>query len=289
MHSRCSALHLSCAIQVAIELIIGGAAQVVAELQNRGALAPPPPAHPSNQRWLCSPPPLRLRRSAASKRRRLTGRGWAGGGAGGAGDAFWKEFDFVVAGVATCLLANFAAVYLSAPTVVASAAGAAAAGGGGSALARFLGRCPDNAFQTVLAGGAPYTLLQVPPRPLHSPPLGGGTGIGVRRGSCPDVVVGRRAGPDGDSRDGAGGGGVRRGPRGAGRRVSVVAPARRAAARPVPGCGARRVAAAASHASTASSHPARILLYTWPLSSNRVGRGPCARPLLHPPSPPPPL
>ena len=34
-----------------------------------------------------------------------------------AGAAFWKELDFVVAGVATCLLANLAAVYLSAPTV----------------------------------------------------------------------------------------------------------------------------------------------------------------------------
>ena len=74
-----------------------------------------------------------------------------------------------MAGVATCLLANFAAVYLSAPTVVASAAGAAAAGGG-SALGRFLAQCPDNAFQTVLAGAAPYTLLQAsPPPPARVP------------------------------------------------------------------------------------------------------------------------
>ncbi len=77
-------------------------------------------------------------------------------GSRAAGDAFWKEFDFVVAGVATCLLANFAAVYLAAPTL----GGAVVASGGGSALGRFLAGCPDNAFQTVLAGNSPFSLVQ---------------------------------------------------------------------------------------------------------------------------------
>lgn len=90
--------------KVAVELIIGGAAQIVAEKQNRG-------------------------------------------------EAFMKELDFVVAGVATCLLANFAAVYLSAPTLVSGPPAAA------SGLAGWLARCPDNAFQRVL-GSADYSLAQ---------------------------------------------------------------------------------------------------------------------------------
>jgi hypothetical protein len=94
-----------------------------------------------------------------------------------AGDAFWKEFDFVVAGVATCLLANFAAVYLAAPTL----GGAVAASGGGTALARFLAACPDNAFQTVLAGSPPFSIIQAPPPLCPSLPRAGrAAGVGLQ-------------------------------------------------------------------------------------------------------------
>eukprot|EP00283_Hemiselmis_rufescens_P024283 CAMPEP_0173454530 /NCGR_PEP_ID=MMETSP1357-20121228/52596_1 /TAXON_ID=77926 /ORGANISM="Hemiselmis rufescens, Strain PCC563" /LENGTH=247 /DNA_ID=CAMNT_0014421565 /DNA_START=1 /DNA_END=740 /DNA_ORIENTATION=+ len=92
--------------KVAIEVVIGGAMQLIAEYQNRGK-------------------------------------------------AFVQEFDFVVAGIATCVLANFFTLYLAAPTLVPKAVGAST-----NAVAKFFKTCPDNAFQTVLKGTPAPSIVQ---------------------------------------------------------------------------------------------------------------------------------
>jgi hypothetical protein len=69
-------------------------------------------------------------------------------------EKFMAEADFVCAGIATALVANFAAVYYSAPTVVPKPASSSS-----NALVQFLSQCPDNAFQKV-AGQKGFTNLQ---------------------------------------------------------------------------------------------------------------------------------
>jgi len=70
-------------------------------------------------------------------------------------DKFLAEADFVVAGVVTVLLGNFAAVYFAAPTLLPKAASTSS-----SSLVQFLSKCPDNAFQQLLAGQKPFSMLQ---------------------------------------------------------------------------------------------------------------------------------
>jgi len=69
-------------------------------------------------------------------------------------EKFMAEADFVCAGIATALVANFAAVYYSAPTVVPKPVSSSS-----NALVQFLSQCPDNAFQKV-AGQKGFTNLQ---------------------------------------------------------------------------------------------------------------------------------
>jgi len=78
----------------------------------------------------------------------------------------WKEFDFVIANCLTGLIANFSALYLSAPTLanamVSTKPSLSVASSGGilRKLVEFKKALPDNAFQTVAPGQTPFTLSQ---------------------------------------------------------------------------------------------------------------------------------
>lgn len=72
------------------------------------------------------------------------------------GDNFAKEADFVAANVLMAIIADFMLVWLPAPTL---ALGAKSAGAGRGLLSAFAG-CPDNAFQKVQPGMAPFSLGQ---------------------------------------------------------------------------------------------------------------------------------
>eukprot|EP00752_Nemacystus_decipiens_P009053 g8083.t1 len=72
------------------------------------------------------------------------------------GRRFMEELDFVFADTLTCLFANFAAVWLSCPTVTVKAVCKKEAAKAGGALQKFLASCPSNAFQKVaVEGGVP--------------------------------------------------------------------------------------------------------------------------------------
>ncbi|KAL4434804.1 hypothetical protein ABPG77_005331 [Micractinium sp. CCAP 211/92] len=73
------------------------------------------------------------------------------------GDDFKRELDFVLANVIMAIIADFMLVWLPAPTY--STKGAAAAGGF-NPLAKLFAGCPDNAFQKVPPGYAPFTAGQ---------------------------------------------------------------------------------------------------------------------------------
>ena len=81
------------------------------------------------------------------------------------GDKFESQLDFVAANILMALAADFMLVWLPAPTYALRGSGAVAGGGSGlvkkvsSAFDVFKG-CPDNAFQRVPAGYAPFTLTQ---------------------------------------------------------------------------------------------------------------------------------
>ncbi|KAJ4823562.1 Protein RETICULATA-RELATED 4, chloroplastic [Turnera subulata] len=68
---------------------------------------------------------------------------------------FFKELEIVFADVVMAIIADFMLVYLPAPTVSLRPALASNAG----AIAKFFHNCPDNAFQTALAGTS-YSFLQ---------------------------------------------------------------------------------------------------------------------------------
>jgi hypothetical protein len=72
------------------------------------------------------------------------------------GPAFSSELDFVAANVAMALVADFMLVWLPAPTL----SYAARAAPPSNALLRFLATCPENAFQKVPPGYAPFSLAQ---------------------------------------------------------------------------------------------------------------------------------
>ncbi|CBJ32821.1 conserved unknown protein [Ectocarpus siliculosus] len=69
------------------------------------------------------------------------------------GKKFMQELDFVAADTLTCLFANFAAVWLSCPTVAVKAVCKKEAAKAGGTLQKFLAACPSNAFQKVVAEG----------------------------------------------------------------------------------------------------------------------------------------
>lgn len=73
------------------------------------------------------------------------------------GEDFNSQLDFVFANIVMALIADFMLVWLPAPTF---AAGAGAAKKTPNALARIFAGCPDNAFQKVPPGYAPFTLGQ---------------------------------------------------------------------------------------------------------------------------------
>lgn len=73
------------------------------------------------------------------------------------GEDFSSQLDFVAANIMMALIADFMLVWLPAPTY--SAAGKAAAAAP-SALGRLFAGCPDNAFQRVQPGAAPFTAAQ---------------------------------------------------------------------------------------------------------------------------------
>ncbi|KAK9841460.1 hypothetical protein WJX74_006158 [Apatococcus lobatus] len=72
------------------------------------------------------------------------------------GELFWVELDFVLANVIMALIADFMLVWLPAPTV----AFRPRDDGTKNALIRFFDSCPDNAFQRVPEGHAPYSIGQ---------------------------------------------------------------------------------------------------------------------------------
>ena len=72
------------------------------------------------------------------------------------GPAFASELDFVAANVAMALVADFALVWLPAPTLSFAPRAAPAS----NAVLRFFASCPENAFQRVPPGYAPFTLAQ---------------------------------------------------------------------------------------------------------------------------------
>lgn len=73
------------------------------------------------------------------------------------GDDFKQELDFVFANLVMAVIADFMLVWLPAPTFATKAAGAA---GAFSPLAKLFAGCPDNAFQKVPPGYAPFSLGQ---------------------------------------------------------------------------------------------------------------------------------
>lgn len=75
------------------------------------------------------------------------------------GANFKSELDFVAANVLMALVADFMLVWLPAPTLSFAASSAAAKVKQG-AVAKFLASCPENAFQKVPPGYAPFTVAQ---------------------------------------------------------------------------------------------------------------------------------
>ncbi|MCJ1422139.1 hypothetical protein MMC29_000018 [Sticta canariensis] len=75
------------------------------------------------------------------------------------GKHFFEEADFVAANIAMALVADFMLVWLPAPTLAFSKK-TSSLPGSNSAMARFLRSCPDNAFQRVRPGSAPFTVGQ---------------------------------------------------------------------------------------------------------------------------------
>eukprot|EP00904_Undaria_pinnatifida_P001004 jgi/Undpi1/10904/HiC_scaffold_3.g01430.m1 len=69
------------------------------------------------------------------------------------GKKFMAELDFVLADTLTCLFANFAAVWLSCPTVAVKSLSKKGAVKAGGVLQQFLTSCPSNAFQKVVTEG----------------------------------------------------------------------------------------------------------------------------------------
>jgi hypothetical protein len=73
------------------------------------------------------------------------------------GENFNSQLDFVFANLVMALIADFMLVWLPAPTFAVRGGAAAKAP---NALARIFAGCPDNAFQKVPMGYAPFTLGQ---------------------------------------------------------------------------------------------------------------------------------
>lgn len=69
---------------------------------------------------------------------------------------FFPQLDFVFANVLMALVADFMLVWLPAPTISLTKSGDAAA----NPVANIFGGCPDNAFQRVQPGSAPFTVAQ---------------------------------------------------------------------------------------------------------------------------------
>jgi hypothetical protein len=75
------------------------------------------------------------------------------------GDNFYSQLDFVGANVIMAIIADFMLVWLPAPTFsIAAASGAKVASA--NFLAKAFAGCPENAFQRVPPGYAPFTLAQ---------------------------------------------------------------------------------------------------------------------------------
>ncbi|KAK9848846.1 hypothetical protein WJX84_001462 [Apatococcus fuscideae] len=72
------------------------------------------------------------------------------------GELFWVELDFVLANVIMALIADFMLVWLPAPTIAFRPTG----DGSKNAVMSFFDSCPDNAFQRVPEGHAPYSIAQ---------------------------------------------------------------------------------------------------------------------------------
>ncbi|KAK9821760.1 hypothetical protein WJX81_005007 [Elliptochloris bilobata] len=72
------------------------------------------------------------------------------------GEKFSQELDFVAANIIMALVADFMLVWLPAPTLSFAARSSAKRGG----LAAFLASCPENAFQKVPQGYAPFSPAQ---------------------------------------------------------------------------------------------------------------------------------
>jgi len=81
------------------------------------------------------------------------------------GPSFSDELDFVAANVAMALIADFMLVWLPAPRLAFGKGAPLATTGlagawASSSLARFFAACPENAFQKVPPGYAPFSLAQ---------------------------------------------------------------------------------------------------------------------------------
>lgn len=74
------------------------------------------------------------------------------------GESFNSQLDFVFANIIMALVADFMLVWLPAPTF--SIRAGAAAGKSTNILARAFAGCPDNAFQKVPLGYAPFSVAQ---------------------------------------------------------------------------------------------------------------------------------
>ena len=74
------------------------------------------------------------------------------------GEKFNSQLDFVGANIVMALIADFMLVWLPAPTFAAKTSAAAAKAP--NFLAKAFAGCPDNAFQKVPPGYAPFTLAQ---------------------------------------------------------------------------------------------------------------------------------
>jgi len=77
------------------------------------------------------------------------------------GPAFFNELDFVMANIAMALLADFCLVWLPAPSVSwRTNVDTAVAELKKSPIFEFIDSCPDNCFQKVQPGSAPFTTVQ---------------------------------------------------------------------------------------------------------------------------------
>mmetsp|Transcript_34905 Transcript_34905/g.44522 ORF Transcript_34905/g.44522 Transcript_34905/m.44522 type:complete len:415 (-) Transcript_34905:304-1548(-) len=74
------------------------------------------------------------------------------------GDKLLSQLDFVIADILTCVIANFVAVWMAAPTIKSILTSANTASM--NSLQKFIASCPTNAFQTVVPGSQPFTLAQ---------------------------------------------------------------------------------------------------------------------------------